>query len=368
MTRIVDLAYGEKEPAVAQLLEGIDGGARRGVTVGADVTVVHPTTWGRRRTAALIRSVGAADGVPRAVAIARSHADATVTRCAVVETTLLPDTGGHWSVHIVRRRAGEWTIETGLVDLPADVGQAWHDLIESADVVLIDGADETQVDAAFRRLPSPAGGTVRVDRDLVVQFGGVRRPARSTIDAALRPPPEPMPRRRRRLAVVAAAALVAMGSGWAATRGQPVRAQTVRVEQVGAATVDVPGDWRRTGLPDNRPVDGAGERAVFADPDDGRRIIVVVTALRAGSTRASVAVSMRNRLAQRGDDVIREFTADASFAGKQVIAYRETPASGPPIAWYIHVDRNTQVSIGCQSGTGDDPIDDPCADAVRSLL
>ena len=367
MSRIVDLAYGEGEPAVAELLEGVDCGVRHVVSVGADVTVVHPTTWGRRRTAALIRSVGAADGVPRAVAVARSHADATVTRCAVVETTLLPDTGGHWSVHMIRRSAGEWTIETGLVDLPAGVGKAWHDLIESADIVLIDGADETQVDAASRLLPSPAGGTVRVDRDLVMQFGGVRRPVRSTIDAALRPPPEPVPRRRRRLAVVVAAALVAVGSGWVATRGQPARPQAVRVEQVGAATVDVPGDWRRTGLPDDHPVDGEGERAVFADSDDGRRIIVVVTPLRAGSTRASVAVSMRNRLAQRGDDVIREFTADASFAGKRVIAYRETPASGPPIAWYVHVDRNTQVSIGCQTGTGDDSIDDPCAEAVRTL-
>ncbi|GEE01863.1 hypothetical protein nbrc107696_23090 [Gordonia spumicola] len=363
----VDLAYGEHDSVVADLLERIDSPTRPACPVGAGRTVVHPTTWGRRRVAAVVRATGASDGVPRAIAIARSHADATITRCAVVETCLLPDTGGHWAVHAVCRRAGEWTIESTLVDLPSDAPTAWASLIGSADIAVIDGADDGRIEAALTSLPSPAGGTVRADRALVARYGGVRRSLRADIDAALAPPPEPAPSGRRRLAVAAVVAgVLALGVAWAAVREHPALAAAVRAERVGGVVVDIPGDWRRSEL-DDRRVDGSGTRAVFADPDDGSRIVVVVTPLRAGSSRDSVAVSLRNRLAQRGDDVVREFSADASYAGRSVIAYRETPASGSSIAWYVHVAGDRQVSIGCQRGTGDVPIDDACAGAVRSL-
>jgi len=50
-----------------------------------------------------------------------------------------------------------------------------------------------------------------------------------------------------------------------------------------------------------------------------------------------------------------------------VISYREAPASGPPVRWYILVDDAVQVSLGCQAGTGTADIDPPCRRAVASV-
>ncbi|MFZ2509654.1 MAG: type VII secretion-associated protein, partial [Gordonia sp. (in: high G+C Gram-positive bacteria)] len=72
-------------------------------------------------------------------------------------------------------------------------------------------------------------------------------------------------------------------------------------------------------------------------------------------------------ISQRGDDVVVEFSADAVYGGRQVISYREAPASGAAIAWYVLVDGTTQISVGCQAGTGPAPIDPPCQAAVTSI-
>jgi type VII secretion-associated protein (TIGR03931 family) len=105
---------------------------------------------------------------------------------------------------------------------------------------------------------------------------------------------------------------------------------------------------------------------VFVDPDDGRRLILVQTRVRDDSTQASVAASLRNRLGQRGDDVVTEFSPSTRFAGRDVISYREAPASGSAIRWYVLVDHALQVSIGCQPGTGAEPVDVECEQAVRT--
>ncbi|MFZ2511261.1 MAG: hypothetical protein WAW85_09265 [Gordonia sp. (in: high G+C Gram-positive bacteria)] len=91
--------------------------------------------------------------------------------------------------------------------------------------------------------------------------------------------------------------------------------------------------WRRTELSCDRADDGRGLRAVFADGADRRRLIVVVTALRDGADRDSVAQSLANRIAQRGDDVVVEFAPASSYGGREVISYREAPriGSGDPL-------------------------------------
>ena len=131
----------------------------------------------------------------------------------------------------------------------------------------------------------------------------------------------------------------------------------------------MPGDWRQSEqrTPSGSADDPSTTRAVFVDPDDGRRIIAVLTEVRAGSTRESVAGSLRNRIEQRGDDVVTEFSAATRFGGRDVIGYRESPASGGAIRWYVVVDDGLQVSIGCQAGTAAESPDDECAAAVRSV-
>ncbi|MGO3325945.1 type VII secretion-associated protein, partial [Gordonia sp. (in: high G+C Gram-positive bacteria)] len=160
---------------------------------------------------------------------------------------------------------------------------------------------------------------------------------------------------------------VLIGFGWFLTRPGTSPAESASVQKVGTVQVEVPAGWQRSDLPDDRPADGAGERAVFADADDGSRILVVVTSLRAGSTRTSVADSLANRLAQRGDDAVLEFAPDTTFGGRRVISYRERPESGQQIAWYIDVERAVQTSVGCQRGSSGESVDVVCASVVASV-
>lgn len=375
MSGVVDLGYGETHRGVAEMFEHIDDpgrGVELAVPPGSG-QITHPSNWGRRRTAEFVRRLAAvgvdATPVPRAVALARSHVDASVQRCAVVETGLAPSTGGHWTVHLVHARDGDWTIAGVAVAMPSDVpgDPEWAAIIAAADVAVVDGPDSESIDAAMRTIPAPSGGAVIADRDLIARHGGRVIPASARLAAAVSAPPSPSPRSKTPI-VVGAAACVVVGLGVFLVRPGPSPAESAStIAQVGAVQVEVPEGWRRSDLPDDRPADGAGDRAVFTDASDGARVLVVVTALRAGSTRASVAESLANRLAQRGDDAVLEFAPDTAFGGRRVISYRERPMSGPPIAWYVDVDRAVQTSIGCQRGSGEESVDEVCAGVVASL-
>ncbi|GAC61755.1 MULTISPECIES: type VII secretion-associated protein [Gordonia] len=384
---VIDLAYGRVTGPggtvdLTTLLEDIDCAERRALArqalrevmrraAGAS-RILLPTVWGPVRTEALVgelASVGAAaEPVPRAVAIAASHADATVHRCAVVETRMLPATGGHWSVHTVTRTDGRWSLGRGAVDLPRRISAepGWSAPLRAADAVFVDGPDPESVAAAQRLLLEAFGvRAMAVDRTVLTRHGGRLGPVSAAeLLAGLPAPPIAASRRGLRAPAVVAAVLVlaaAATAGWAHwPRPERSAQQTVRV---GRAELAVPGQWRRSDGDDAT----AGSRTVFAAPDDGRRLIVVVSRLRGGSTVATVAESLRNRIAQRGDDAVAEFAADVSYAGRRVIGYRETPASGSPVAWYVAVESGTQISIGCQTGTGEESVDGPCRGAVGSL-
>ncbi|MFT4088072.1 MAG: type VII secretion-associated protein, partial [Gordonia sp. (in: high G+C Gram-positive bacteria)] len=179
---------------------------------------------------------------------------------------------------------------------------------------------------------------------------------------AWEPPPESRRSRRVRWAACAVAVLTVVALGVLARVTAPApAAQAAVTERIGPARLDVPGGWRRSELSEE-----AGVRAVFADPADGRRLIVVVTRLRSGATRETVATSLRNRIAQRGDAVVVEFAPDSRYAGRRVISYREQPESGPEVRWYVVVERDVQITIGCQNGTGGQRMDPRCRAAVGS--
>ena len=385
---VLDLAYGrvscgDRTVDVTPMLEDIDSVLRRGVArpmlaeivsrAAGATAVLLPTVWGPVRTGSLLaelHGVGFTGApLPRAVAVAASHADAAATRVVVVETCLLPATGGHWSAHVVERRGGTWCLGPGEIALPTEVvtDPGWVRVLGEAHAVFVDGPDQLSRDRAIEAVSSSFGvRAVVVDRRVLADFGGrTRTVTAADLLAGLPPPPRPVQRQRGRApAAVAAALAIAVGvtavwTHW--PRPTPPDRQTVRV---GHAELAVPGPWLRT---DQTSETRGSERAVFAAPDDGRRLIVVVSVLRAGSTSASVAESLRSRIAQRGDDAVAEFSENLDYAGRRVIGYRENPASGAPVAWYVSVDDETQVSVGCQQGTGPESIDHACRQAVGSV-
>ncbi|MCR5978756.1 type VII secretion-associated protein [Gordonia jinghuaiqii] len=370
--------------------------------------VGHPSTWGHRRASSLADAGGRVpvELVPRAVLIARSHADLTVQRCAVVETTHIPQPPADpahprpavWDVQIVRRRPEGWTVErSGVIDhdtkakgtqtVSADrsdpVGESVVSVVDdTVEAVFVDGDDPAEVSSAIELIAAHAiaGRVVAVDRDLVVRHGRrtggtaddavpvTRDPA--TVAAATAGPRVAWRDRRVLVGAAAMAALVVIGATavgvWQRDTAPAAASSDVAL---GRAAMTVPSDWRQTeqDTPSDTTDDPTTSRAVFVDADDGRRIIAVLTELRSGSTRESVATSLRNRIDQRGDAVVTEFSAATRYAGRDVISYREAPASGGAIRWYVVVDGGLQLSIGCQAGTAAEPVDAECAQAVRSI-
>lgn len=102
----------------------------------------------------------------------------------------------------------------------------------------------------------------------------------------------------------------------------------------------VPRGWVQTG-------DTPGERKVEIDPDgdrSGNNSITVQEFALVGTSRDAHVAQLRAELDKRG---FSDINADASFAGKEVVYYREKPARGT-IDWYVLFDGNVQVSMGCE--------------------
>ncbi|MEO9328361.1 type VII secretion-associated protein [Gordonia aurantiaca] len=354
------------------------------------LVVGHPSTWGPRRASCLAEVAGGRVPlalVPRALLVARSHADITVQCCAVVETTHVPapptdpapPARRFWPVQILRRRPEGWVVERcGLVegDATGDV-EGMEIIDDTVEAVYVDGEGPAEVAAAVEAVAAHAvaGRVVPVDRALVVRLGhrtgGVADDATPVVgEPAAAPAPASAWRDRHTLVAAAVLAVLvlagALAVGWWQRGGESATTTEVAV---GRATLTVPGDWRRTGqdTPSDDTDDPTTSRTVFVSQADGRRIIAVLTEVRSGSTLQSVAASLRNRIEQRGDDVVTEFSASTRYAGREVISYREAPASGSAIRWYVIVDDGLQVSIGCQAGSAAESVDDECARAVRSL-
>ena len=364
------------DPAFADFFDAVDRPDGPAVlaaglqTLSPDVTVLGcPSTWGTprlRRVHEALASIGRnCITVPRAVLIAAGHADAAVRTCVVVETALVPDytPAGDprwWSVQSVVRGPDGWRIER-CAAVP-EGSERLGALLADADLVVVDGPDPGAVEQV--RAGADSKRVTTADPDLVKRHGH-----------RFAPPPDDFgfvagPRPRRSVArwiplmaaVAALLTLVVVGAiGHWSSPGD------TGLQPVGPVQVAVPGDWQRTELDGERADDGRGLRAVFADRSDGRRLVIVVTALRPGATRGTVAESLRNRIAQRGDDVVVEFAADGTYAGREVITYREAPASGPAINWYVTVESGLQVSVGCQAGTGGTSVEEHCRGAVGGL-
>jgi type VII secretion-associated protein (TIGR03931 family) len=394
---VLDVAYDRLESStgrridIAALVAAIDAGSvvlgdrRRhprdawasavAETIGAEppssVTVVHPTAWGHRRVAVLMDAVDAVVGGgstqvlarPRATLVAATHLEMSVQACAVLETH-----DGRIDVHRLQRSPDGWHIgRTSVLDLgcaPDDLADLVDDAVE---VVLVDGDQPDRVGAVLDLVAeaTPIGRIAAVDRGLLHRFGTPRASRPTPVAAPATPELGPARLLLAVGAVVLVAAAVAGVVVWNGGGDDRASRSDEETARFGRVSVMVPSGWRRTS--DSPDATGAIGFTSIASPDDDRRLLLVQNSVRVDSTLDSVATSLRNRLAQRGDSTVTEFSADTTFAGRQVISYRETPGSGAPIRWYVVVASALQVSVGCQPGSRGESVDDACASAVRSV-
>lgn len=338
------------------------------------VTLTYPSTWGRRRTE-ILRNAALAhcselELIPRAVAIARSHLDAAAQCVVVIEVHGRAGADARIDVHELRSSAAGLQIcSTRVLTEPAGLPDLLAEMDNRVEAILVDGCDPTAV-AEVRRNAERAtivGRVLSVDRSLLRRFGGAELPPTPIDDD---PPPTGARSRGRLVAVIAALlVVVAAATGVAVVvirdgASAAPAAQADQVVQLGRVGLTVPGGWRSSSEP---PAEGVVSRTTFAAPENDSRLIVLQNTVRDTSTLASVAVSLRNRIDQRGDAVVQEFSASTQYAGREVIGYREVPVSGGTIRWYLLVERGLQVSIGCQSGSAGESIDAQCRGAVGSV-
>ena len=331
------------------------------------VELAHPTTWGVRRTEILRQAaqphVDHLVLTPRAAVIAESHLGSSTQRALVIEVHSRID------VHEMDRSGGGWTVVGTYVTSAETVAARLGELVDNRiEAILVDGVDPAIVAKILRccEVNTVVGRVAAVQRSLIHRFGGSPLPAGEDI----REPPTGgrTPMRRRVAGVVAAAAAVVIAVVVIALivdnqrAGVPPPAD--REAQLGRVAVTVPAEWRESSEP---AAEGIVSRTTFAAPGDDRRIIVLQNTVRNTSTLASVAGSLRNRIGQRGDDVVQEFSASTRYAGREVISYREVPVSGGPIRWYLLVSAGLQVSVGCQSGSAGETIDEQCRVAVGAV-
>jgi type VII secretion-associated protein (TIGR03931 family) len=87
------------------------------------------------------------------------------------------------------------------------------------------------------------------------------------------------------------------------------------------------------------------------------------------STDRSRAVDRLRTEYERAGDAYTDFDDQASYAGRDVIRYRERLADAS-VNWYVVFEGRTQVSIGCQAADGGAGVDDvaaACETIVRTL-
>ncbi|GAA1455860.1 type VII secretion-associated protein [Williamsia maris] len=418
---VVDVAYSRLEVAgrpglrIGPLVESINSpyvvvnGVRRpareawtavfaDALTGADpqaITLAHPTAWGTLRTSLLTEAIRTAvddrvalSVVPRAVAIAQAHMESSAQMCVVAECH-----DGRLDVHQLTRDAGHWSVTaTSVFDETLDDDEA-ADALEplvgdAVEAILVDGDNRDRVAATLGLFDehTPTGRIAAVERVLLHRHGGTRQPAPPLTSA---PVGSAAPRSRAQtVAIVTAASAVLVAvlvavivvAPWRTDTDDAQRlADTARADRttgdtptpagvtadVGRVSVTVPAGWRRTSDPADD--DGAVPFTTFAARSDDRRIILVQNSVRSDSTIDTVAVSLRNRLDQRGTDVVTEFSPRTRYGDRDVIGYRETPVSGGQIRWYVVVESALQVSVGCQDGGQGQSVDAECLAAVRSV-
>ncbi|MGC0365217.1 type VII secretion-associated protein (TIGR03931 family) [Rhodococcus sp. 27YEA15] len=387
--------------ALADLFERVVRGC--GVPGPDRVYLTHPSHWGHRRRNQFLDAARrvASDVmlVPMAVAVARSRRSQWRDRCVVVEqrptevaVSVVEECGDELRITFSRVAANR-----ELMSLVASVGA-----ISRRDAMMVVGmqsrrtaalldadvpgssvrggiraVDESELVTAVidpRLRPIPAAG---VD-DRVLREEWQARVA----DVAVRPEPADIgpatTRSRRRRAVLAGVlTLVAV-----AVVGLTIR--TAGIEKSNSALDKPISTIRQTGIPESGPpVEEPGAaptslaagqvrvgevEAVFpsgwrfipksaepgrtdAVPPTGtdRKIVIVETALRPGSTVDEVHDSLHQQFSAFEDPLrFGEFAVVGGADGRRTATYVEFPDNYSEVRWRVYVEGGFQISVGCQ--------------------
>ncbi|CAM2823331.1 Type VII secretion-associated protein (TIGR03931 family) [Prescottella defluvii] len=365
-----------------------------GIGFVATATVIHPSHWGPTRCGVLEsaarRSAHEVQMLPVALAAA-CPGDLrrwTVVECGPLSTTVvLVERAENGQPRIV---ACELLADVGILDLREDPdGVRRIDRVVRAiggdrapDVVLCTGTgDDTviaeTVCAGIGAEVSMVADAILVSAPAVGPVVGTAGPAPDALWPNAAPAQSPgRSGRRKRLrgkggravvAVMSVLGVLALGVGasaiWQAREPEPsASGGSVQRLEVGRVSVAVPDSWQvRPGQP------GRLDLAPDGGPD--HRVLVMPTEIAAGSDLAAVARSLEQRMAERGpDSPFSEFVPETEFADRRVISYLESPDERTGVRWYVLVENDAQVSVGCRFLGGDwDAAAGSCEQAVGGV-
>lgn len=189
-------------------------------------------------------------------------------------------------------------------------------------------------------------------------------------DSARRPARVLPPRRPRRWWLAGAAVLVvgcAVGGTLLVTRG--AEEQASRLVNAHRATMAVPASWQ-----ESRRTDSGNSAELDLTPDgtpaQAQGLFLVQTTLNPATSQADVAAVLLKQVAAEvaAGKKYEAFNGDAHSEGRDVIYYREIRRDAGFVDWYVVVESQTQVSVGCQRPADDQhSMDQPCAQAVRTV-
>ncbi|MGW5151617.1 type VII secretion-associated protein [Rhodococcus koreensis] len=137
--------------------------------------------------------------------------------------------------------------------------------------------------------------------------------------------------------------------------------------EVGGIRLTLPSGWK-----ERAPASNSSVPRLELVPAGGadRRIIITQNAVREGSGYDEVAATLASKIAQRGrPELFGELERDVVFGGRPGIAYSEFPDESSAVRWHVLVERDLQVSVGCQFLAEEwESIESVCQDVVRSLV
>ncbi|MFC9832322.1 type VII secretion-associated protein [Rhodococcus sp. NPDC127530] len=138
--------------------------------------------------------------------------------------------------------------------------------------------------------------------------------------------------------------------------------------EVGGIRVTLPSGWKER-APAASSSSGSRVELVPAGGAD-RRIIITQNAVREGAGYDEVAATLAAKIAQRGrPELFGELERDVVFGGRPGIAYSEFPDESSVVRWHVLVERDLQVSVGCQFLAEEwESIESVCEGVVRSLV
>jgi type VII secretion-associated protein (TIGR03931 family) len=404
-------------PGVAALLAELVGPPPQ------ELVLVHPARWSAERASAWAREcAGLAARVrtvpaPLAAAgpgdVAVLDAGASVTEAALlspdgrVRAVAAAEVGGGLldelvAAHTGRDAAEARTVREALSLLPAVDGVAAADLrpllaepmaaavaalrevlAGAPRVLLVGGLARTPL---LARLVDEAGLTqaeVAVRPEAAAVLGALAsavdpeccsegRGAAARLHTA-RHLPELPPRRRSLLVAFSSAAAAAAVAGLLLL-GRLLAPPAAEAVPAGALVqygyrLDVPAGWEHTGgLPERRRV----LLTPLAAPEGSDLIVVEHSAL--GYDTAAEPQRARAELRAAYDAAVAEGSAfsgydpGAGFAGRPVTAYRQEEPGGTVVDWYVVLDRDAQLSVGCRhTPAGAQAVRAACAVVVASV-